>query len=419
MPLYSQLLVFALLLLAIAAGWWLGYRTARRKHKSHNYQAGLSRDYLRGLSLLLNEESDKALDVFLKLFDVDQQTIETHFALGSLYRRRGETERALKIHQNLIARADLAAEYREQALYELAEDYLKAGVLDRAEHVYLQLLEHDGKYVAAMRRLLRIYEQQKEWLQAIDIATRIEKTSGQRLADQRGHYYCELADQALSSGDTRAAERHLRKALATAPDNIRANLLMAQWAEAMDNPRLASHHYQRVIDLDMRFAVEVFTALERSFQAFNDQKGYKQYLQNLARRDDSAVPRILLAMHMYRNADVETALNYVSEYLQRDATLIGVAHILKFMIELIALRQQNKTSSDISGDMNGDTSHAEGLPVYMQLQASLERILDDMHRYSCQQCGFTSRNLAWRCPSCNQWSTTVPVRDGMMVPSSS
>lgn len=413
MPLEQQLIGFVLLLLAIAIGWWLGYRTARRKHKASKPAHGLSKDYLRGLSLLLNDDTDQAIEVFLELFAADQETVETHLALGSLYRRRGETERAIRIHQNLVARPELPSQYREQALFELAEDYMRAGVLDRAEHMYRSLLEHDPLHQAALKRLLRIFEQQREWDTAIDIANRLERVSDFKLADQRAHYHCEIADRALSQQpiDRKDAERQLRRALASEPDNIRANLMMAQRAEAMDNARLAAHHYQRVIDLDMRFAVEVFDALERNFAAVNELKAYQAYLKDLARREDSAVPRILLAMQMYRADDVVSALDYVGDYLDRDATLVGVAHILKFMVELVMKRQQTKMLNQ--GGLSQQQAEQYMPEGYAQLQTALQSILDKMHRYRCTHCGFTSRNLSWQCTSCKQWSTTVPVRDSM------
>jgi lipopolysaccharide biosynthesis regulator YciM len=170
MPTESTFLLAGLFLLLAAAGWAMGRFGERDEEQP---PAPLNIDYLKGLNFLLNEQTDQALEHFLEMVRVDDKTIETHFALGSLFRRRGEVDRAIRIHQNIIARPDLAAEQRDQALYSLAKDYLHAGLLDRAENLFSRLSQGSRYQVQALESLCRIYEQEKEWERAIDAAEKL------------------------------------------------------------------------------------------------------------------------------------------------------------------------------------------------------------------------------------------------------
>src|SRR6478736_1140125 len=154
---------FWLFMVAIAFGvaWYLGYYSRPRRDSIQ--KMNLPRDYLVGLNFLLNEEPDKAVDVFIKMLEVDSNTVETHLAVGKLFRRRGEVDRAIRIHQNLIARPQLDKVYREQSLFELGQDYFSAGVLDRAERIFLELVEVKSFSAKALRALLDIYQQEKDW----------------------------------------------------------------------------------------------------------------------------------------------------------------------------------------------------------------------------------------------------------------
>src|SRR5580698_6864367 len=164
-------LCILLVVAALVSAWYLGYHTKQKSNKSQ--KLNLPRDYLVGLNFLLNEEPDKAVDVFIKMLEVDSDTVETHLAVGKLFRRRGEVDRAIRIHQNLIARPQLDKTYRDQSLFELGQDYLSAGVLDRAERIFLEVLDIKDYSVPAMRALLDIYQQEKAWENAIQTASRL------------------------------------------------------------------------------------------------------------------------------------------------------------------------------------------------------------------------------------------------------
>jgi lipopolysaccharide biosynthesis regulator YciM len=245
MPTESTFLLAGLFLLLAAAGWAMGRFGERDEEQP---PPPLNIDYLKGLNFLLNEQTDQALEHFLEMVRVDDKTIETHFALGSLFRRRGEVDRAIRIHQNIIARPDLAAEQRDQALYSLAKDYLHAGLLDRAENLFSRLSQGSRYQVQALESLCRIYEQEKEWERAVDAAEKLEVLGGRSLALQIAHYYCELAEAAAQRNDYSAARAYVKKAQTGRPRTMRGALTRAHIAQETHDSKTALRLYHRLID---------------------------------------------------------------------------------------------------------------------------------------------------------------------------
>lgn len=267
MPTDPPLLLIVALFIAAAAGWLLGrYRPASRadapsrssdarssssrfRARSHPRTRELSEEYFRGLSYLLQEEPDKALEVFLRMVDVDNETVETHFALGNLYRRRGEVERAIRVHENIMARPSLSDEHRLHAMFALAEDYFRAGLFDRAERLFQQLADGGGRHVAALRYLLRIYEQQRDWEQAIATHRRLIAVASPEHPTAIAHYHCELAEQLRAQGNFAAAREQLHLAREAQRNFPRSALLRADIAVDMNEPELAALLCQRVVEL--------------------------------------------------------------------------------------------------------------------------------------------------------------------------
>src|SRR5882672_5819684 len=202
-------------LLALPLFFALGWFAARVDIKQLLLESrALPRSYFRGLNFLLNEQPDQAIEAFIEVVKVDPQTIELHFALGSLFRRRGEVERAIRMHQNLVERSDLAAEQRTHALFELAQDYFKAGLLDRAEELFLKLEAYPSHAEEALRFLLEIYEQEKEWVRAIGIAEKLEAVTGRSHQKEIANFYCELAGNEIMHTRPEAARAPLAQAVA-------------------------------------------------------------------------------------------------------------------------------------------------------------------------------------------------------------
>ncbi len=229
-------LFWLLLPIAAVSGWVLGVRNPRTEQDTGR-ERGLRSDYFKGINYLLNEQPDKAIEVFIKVLEVDQETVETHLALGNLYRRRGEVDRAIRIHQNLVARNSLSAEQRYEALLELGQDYLSAGLLDRAEDLFKELAEASHYRVQALRQLIDIYEQEKDWDEAISCARQLERATGNQLGPVIAHYQCEQAEQYRSHNDYKAALKVLGKAAGqedpTWEQRMQTEADMTRWAETV------------------------------------------------------------------------------------------------------------------------------------------------------------------------------------------
>ena len=245
---------------------------ARRahRHQAARYRvARVPQSYFKGLNFLLNEQPDKAIEAFIEVVKVDPETVELHFALGSLFRRRGETERAIRMHQNLLDRSDLAAEQRVQALFELGQDYLKAGLLDRAEEVFARL--RDGpQRLEALQRLLEIYEQEKDWQRAIETARALEQETGQSRQKEIAEFHCELAAVEATHSRPDAARQHLDAALQANRRCVRASMLLGDLAAAAGRHDEAIEHWKRVETQNPAFLALVAQRLLKSFQAIGD-----------------------------------------------------------------------------------------------------------------------------------------------------
>src|SRR5690606_18406923 len=228
MPTEATFLLAGLFIIAAASGWAFERMSRERDNQP---PARISADFIRGLNLVLNRKTDEALELFVQIAKVDDDTLETHFALGHLFRRRGEVDRAIRVHQNLLARPSLSEAQRHQALFALAEDYLGAGLFDRAENLFAELTSSSTQARAALERLVDIYEREREWEKAIEAYRLLEMRSGEH-SPRVAHYYCELAEQARVAGDTERALEGLSNAEQTESGALRAALIRAAIAKA-------------------------------------------------------------------------------------------------------------------------------------------------------------------------------------------
>ncbi len=252
-------------LLALPLFFALGWLAARVDIKQLLLESrALPRSYFKGLNFLLNEQPDKAIEAFIEVVKVDPQTIELHFALGSLFRRRGEVERAIRMHQNLVERPDLAPEQKLAALFELAQDYFKAGLLDRAEELFTKL-ETTAYAEQALRFLLEIYEQEKEWHKAIGIAGKLETVTGRSHQKEVANFCCELAISEIMHSRPEAARPHLAQALAHHRMCVRANMLLGDLEIAAGNPEAAIEAWKRIESQNPHYLALV---AERLYSAF-------------------------------------------------------------------------------------------------------------------------------------------------------
>jgi lipopolysaccharide biosynthesis regulator YciM len=384
MPTESTFLLAGLFLLLAAAGWALG-RFGERE-EVEGAPPPLNVDYLKGLNFLLNEQTDQALEHFMKMVRVDDSTIETHFALGSLFRRRGEVDRAIRIHQNIIARPDLAAEQRDQAFSSLAKDYLKAGLLDRAESMFLRLAAGSRYQVEALEQLCRIYEQEREWQKAIDAAQKLEVLSGKSAALQIAHYYCELAEQAAKNKEFSVARGFVKKAQSGRPRTLRGALTRADIALLTDDTKTALRLYHRIIDENAYLISEALPKLVHIYETEGSIGKLDKSLRSLLKNNPALNKEIAYAAIVNDIGDIDVIDECVEEYLLNEPTLA----------EFIDLQK-------IAGDDD------ESRRVAMErVRAGLSKLASSTPRYQCKECGFSSQRLVWQCPSCKDWETQRP-----------
>ena len=286
MPTDSAFFLAALFVLMAAIGWTL--RHFADPDREDRPPARVSADYIRGLNLVLNRRTDEALELFVQMAKVDDETLETHFALGHLFRRRGEVDRAIRVHQNLLARPNLADSQRHQALFSLGEDYLSAGLFDRAEKLFSELVDSDSHGEVALRKLVYIYEQERDWQQAIDMLRKLEVLTGERMPEV-AHYYCELAEQARVAGELDKAREYLKHTVRTDSGALRGKLVRAAIAETEEDFHQALNLYQGVIETDRNFMSEVLPQLQRCHIAVERAEDFEEYVRSLLGKDPQFV----------------------------------------------------------------------------------------------------------------------------------
>lgn len=384
MPTESTFLLAGLFLLLAAAGWALG-RFGERDDED-GPPPPLNIDYLKGLNFLLNEQTDQALEHFLKMVRVDDKTIETHFALGSLFRRRGEVDRAIRIHQNIIARPDIAAEQRDQALFSLAKDYLRAGLLDRAENMFVRLSQGSRYQVEAFEQLCRIYEQEHEWQKAIDAGQQLEVLSGRSLELEIAHYYCELAEQAVANKDYSAARAFVKKAQSGRPRTFRGALTRAEIARDTNDTKTALRLYHRVIDESAYLITEALPQLVDIYEREDSMDKLERSLEDLLRKHPEIKADVAYTAIVNDIDGVQVIDDCVEDYILNEPTLT----------DFIDLQSMDGA--------NGQYRAA----ALKKVRKALSKLASTTPRYQCKECGFSSQQLLWQCPSCKDWETQRP-----------
>ena len=376
-------------LIALPVFFVLGWLAARIdiRHLISESRA-LPRSYFRGLNFLLNEEPDKAIEAFIEVVKVNPETIELHFALGSLFRRRGETDRAIRMHRNLLERSDLRAEQRLHALAELGQDYLKAGFLDRAEETYLRLMK-TSLQAEALRNLLDIYQLEKDWAKAIATAEGLAKETGQSWAKEIANYHCELAAASVSRSDYETGERALEAALAVNPKCVRANLIAGDIALARGDPKEAIARWGRIETQDPAYLALAAQRMVSAFRSTDDPAA----LATLLRRYLAAYPSLDLLDVVFRSTleieGAQSAYALVRDELSRNPTLTGLDHLIEAQLASAPAER-----------------HDELKLVKNLVQAQVRRLA----RYRCENCGFRARQFYWHCPACGGWETYPPKR---------
>lgn len=373
-------------LLLIPLFFGLGWAAARvdMRQVVHESRA-LPRSYFQGLNFLLNEQPDKAIDSFLEVAKVDSQTVELHFALGNLFRRRGETERAIRMHQNLIDRADLDEGVRLHALSELGQDYLKAGLLDRAEEILNKLIGTSFE-AEAKRSLLEIYQVEKEWLKAIGLARELPDVATQQ---EVAEFYCELAATEIMRSRPDSARAYLESAVQQNRKCVRASLLQGDLLLQENRLEAAIEAWQPIEQQDPSYLalvaqrlLETYRKLERPEEGIALLSGYLERYPSLDLLD--VVYQLVLEAE-----GSEVAYRLVRAELQRNPTLLGLEKLMSARLPIVA------------PEVRPDIELAKTI-----IQGYTKRL----SRYRCNSCGFKARQFYWRCPACGGWETYPPRR---------
>jgi len=396
----NELLVFALLFFAIGIGWLLG----RRGSSKASAAPELPSQYYKGLNYLLDGRPDGAIDAFVTALEVNSETLETHIALGNVLRKKGEVERAIRIHQNLLARPSLPRAQVHQAHLELALDYISAGLLDRAERLLLDLVDESPDLRRTARRhLLEIYQSEREWKRAVEVAlTLLPKksllgsstpdTSGDRGQDVSlvlAHYYCERAVGKIARGKLQQAHKLLQQALGVDKQCVRASIMMGDVEFRSGHYKLAIKALHNVRAQDPGYIPETVSLLRQCHRELNEEGSLKAYLEECLDAYPSATLILAVAEDIGEAQGASAAGEFLSTQMERQPSLRGLAKLMKLQTERAEGEERDKLDF---------------------LQGVANRLVADRNAYRCEHCGFAGKHLHWFCPGCKTWGTMKTIR---------
>lgn len=371
---------------------WLAARIDIRQLLSES--RSLPQAYFKGLNFLLNEQPDKAIEAFIDLTKTNPEAVDLQFALGSLFRRRGEVDRAIRVHQNLCERSDIGAEQRASALLELAQDYQKAGLLDHADRILNDLTKQKNnnptQQEQALRLLVSIYVQEKDWQKAIDTLQHIKRKTGSGAdAQEAAQYYCEWAAESYLHGHKDMAEKSLHAALETNPQCVRAHLMEGEWLAAAGNHREAIEAWQKIESQDPAYLGLMAERLLASYRQIGEEAQGLQRLKNLQEKYPALDLLNALFQAVLETEGAEAAYQLVKKDLHTNPTLVGLDRLLE--AQILAAPADRKPDLEMLKALVH--SHSSQLAVYL-----------------CKQCGFKAKQFYWHCPACGGWETFPPRR---------
>lgn len=378
----SDFLLLGLLVTAIAIGWFMG----RRSQQQATMQNQVDERYVLGLNYLLNHETDAALDLFIDSLEVNQHNLETHLALGNAFRRKGEVDKAIHIHQNLINQSGLTHSQLAQAQLELAHDFIKAGLLDRAEQLLLESAGFSPNKEVWGRLLLDIYQREKDWDKAIQVGRRFQLQDIPDLAVRLSHYACEQAQQHLQDDEEQLAKQQLQQASRLAADNPRIPFLKAQILMRNDDFRAAAAQLQQIAKHDPSLIPVILPDLALCYQHIGTPEAWFSWLEQSMAEHPSTSAMLAKAEQLRQQSDAEAAA-YVTKELRKRPSVKGFNYLIDLHMQWAS------------------EAAKESLEALQGLTVALEKTKP---AYRCKQCGFASSQLQWQCPTCHQWDTTKP-----------
>lgn len=377
------------LALAIGIGWWLGKRECKKSPGT--VSTNLSNEYFTGLDYLLNEKMDEAIESFIRALEINSDTIPAHIALAKLFRRKGDVDRAIKIHQNLLARPDLGREDFMRVQMALAKDYYAVGLLDRAENLLQEIIKTSSKAVQskAVALLIKLYEKEGEWGSALEAAEKLSLDSKKGITNELSHYCCELAQECIASKRTKQAADYLKKAQSFDNGNVRVSLQLAMLEMNAENWKSAVKHLKSVGRKDKLFVSETIPNLKICCENLDLMDEFEGYLRQSLGQAPSTSVIIALAEIIKQEKGIYAAGSFITDELKRRPSVKGFNSLIDLHIEY------------------GSESAKDSLTVLRGLTGQLE-ISKPIYR--CNNCGFSGRTLSWQCPSCKSWGTTKPIQ---------
>jgi lipopolysaccharide biosynthesis regulator YciM len=382
---------FLLLPLAALSGWVIGRRGGERH--SDSQVSKLSTTYFRGLNYLLNEQPDKAIELFLHIAELDKETFETQVALGHLFRRRGEVDRAIRLHQALVERRDLSDPQKVQALLALGEDYMRSGLLDRAETVFSDLAKIDQRAPQALKHLIGIYQAERDWPKAIENATRYEAATGEAMGKLIAQFECELADRQRASGDVDGAREAIARAYAADSTSVRAGMLEGRIETESGNDAGAIRAFERAARHDADYLPELLPALLACYERVGDTPGARAFLGEMSEHYRGVSPVLALTRLVEGEEGVAAARTYLAQQLKDRPSVRGEAALIDLTL----------------------ADNADPVATLRDLKHITDQLLVRNPSYRCSRCGFGARSHHWQCPSCKEWGTVKPLLNYAVV----
>lgn len=365
---------------------WLAARIDIKELLSES--TALPQSYFQGLNFLLNEQQDKAIEAFIEVVKIDPQTVELHFALGSLFRRRGEVDRALRMHHNLVDRADLDEKQRQHAIFELAQDYLKAGILDRAETLFRELAK-TSYAKPALEFLLELFQKEHDWLKAIAVAKQLTAVSGKSYSNLAAFFYCELANDEIAAGQLDAARRHLQHALLDHPKAVRATMMLGDMALAQNQPEEAIRIWQTTEQQDMQYLPLVAERLLKAYRSLDREGEGVALLRGYLDKYHSHDMLNVVFDGVLKHEGPAAAYQLVRGELERNPSLLGLDKLLE--ARLIGLPDDKRADLELVKNL-------------------VHKRTRNLAMYHCSHCGFNARQFYWHCPACQAWDSYSPRR---------
>lgn len=375
-----------ILIPALAVVGWLGYHLFKQRKKTSPL---IPKGYVNQLNNLLAQRHNKAVDTFIDLFAVNADTVETHIMFGNLFRQRGETEKAIRIHQNVINKTVLESYHCAEAMLELARDYFDAGLYDRAERLLRDAmsLRKVPIQVEVCHQLIRLYEIEKNWLEAIAVAGKLQKLMSTAVQNNHiAHYYCELAEEAIAAGNYYGAEQHLAKAKLYDNQLLRANILLGDIALRQKRLTQARQYYERAFDKYTAFAQFILPKMLQTLDLSNDH--FVAYLKKLRKHTNNEIYVNLYFQELIKTKRTD----------EIEAFFTALADDGQFPIASLASLLQHEV----------DVNKIDRADLVTRIIRVLQNHLHQVYLYKCAHCGFESEKLYWQCPSCRYWDTQDP-----------